>query len=107
MNINYVASVTTEILLITMAQNEGLLTIEDAWKLEGDYYQQLGDALDIGGAWHESTKLELHFLSTVPTLLCCLTVLCLSQPDLTHADLRILVQNQICSLAYALYKKRG
>ncbi|KGY10353.1 hypothetical protein [Vibrio sinaloensis] len=107
MNINYVASVTTEILLITIAQNEGLLTIEDAWQLEGEYYQQFGDALEIGKPGHESTKLELHLLSTVPTLLCCLTILYLSRPDLTRADLRVLVQNQICSLVYALYKKRG
>ncbi|KHD25428.1 hypothetical protein NM09_06790 [Vibrio caribbeanicus] len=107
MNINYVTSVTTEILLITIAQNEGLLTVEDAWQLEGEYYQQFGDALEIGKPGHESTKLELHLLSSVPTLLCCLTIVCLNRPDLTRADLRVLVQNQICSLVYAWYKKRG
>ncbi|MGR5422422.1 hypothetical protein [Vibrio sp. PNB22_4_1] len=98
MNINYVAFATTEILLSTIAQNKGRLTIESVWRLEGEFYQQLGDALHIGMPCHESTKLELHILDKVPPLLCSLTILYLKQPSLTRAELLLLIHTQVCLL---------
>ncbi|MGR5528250.1 hypothetical protein ACPV40_01015 [Vibrio alfacsensis] len=98
MNINYVALATTEILLSTIAQNKGRLAIENVWRLEGEFYQQLGDALHIGMPCHKSTKLELHILDEVPPLLCSLTILCLKQPNLTRAELLLLIHTQVCLL---------
>ncbi|MGR5351109.1 hypothetical protein [Vibrio sp. DNB22_19_2] len=102
MTINNAAEVATEVLLTAIPQYEDLLMAEDAWLLEGDFYQLFGDALFIGMPWHESTKLELCLLNKVPPLLCSLTILCLSQPSLTRTEIHTLLLQQISSIARSL-----
>ncbi len=95
MNLNNFAAIATEIWLTTINLQADTITIEDAWLLQGDFYQQFANALSIGSKWHECTKLELLLLDKVPVLLCSITILYLQHQNLSHLEIKDLILKSI------------